>query len=181
MNKIKFLSIDSSLANTGTAAGYITRNMEIVVEDIELVTTSKSKDKRIRASSDTIDRCKRTYRQVHRLIEYHKPDIIFVETPSGSQNSSAMKSYGSTCMLIASLDRAIQVTPVEVKEKSIGKKNASKREMIDWAHSKYPTLKWNYRGVDLQNNNEHMADAIAIAHASVQTDEFKLFFHAYMK
>ncbi len=181
MKKIKFLSIDSSLANTGTAAGYITKDGDIVVEDIELVTTTKTKNKSIRASSDTIDRCKRTYNQVHWLIKYHKPDIIFVETPSGSQNSSAMKSYGSTCMLIASLDRAIQVTPVEVKEKSIGKKNASKREMIDWAHSKYPTLKWNYRGVDLQNNNEHMADAIAIAHASVKTDEFKLFFHAYMK
>lgn len=172
---INFISIDSSLANTGIAVGTIEADGSITITDIDLHETKPDKSKKIRASSDAIARCKSTYGKVKTFINTHKPKIIFVETPSGSQNSSAMKSYGATCMLIASLSpNPIQVTPNEVKEGSVGVKTASKADMIHWAHSLYPNLNWDKnKDGSLKNKNEHMADAIAIVHAGVQTDDFQ--------
>ena len=176
---MKYLAIDSSLAHTGIAIGEINLDGTFTVEVIDLQETEKTKQKKqVRASSDTIRRCRETFEFVQGYIRNIKPAIIFVETPSGSQSASGMKSYGVTCQLIASLyPEPIQVTPDEVKMASVGSKTASKRAMINWAHDKYPTLTWIWRTIkgqrNLQDNNEHMADAIGIVHAGVQTEEFK--------
>jgi Holliday junction resolvasome RuvABC endonuclease subunit len=169
---MKFLAIDSSLAHTGVAVGKII-NDSLYIEGIYLCETEKTKNKQVRASSDTIERCRQTHKFVHDLIKTHKPDVIFVETPSGSQSAAGMKSYGTTCQLIAGLyPESIEVTPQETKVASVNDKTASKRAIIDWAYDKYPLLSWIYDGKKLQNKNEHMADAIAIAHAAVKTVQF---------
>lgn len=171
---MKFIAIDSSLANTGIAVGTIGPTGIIKVEEIHLTETKKSKNKQIRASSDAISRGRQTYNFVQGFISMHKPAIVFAETPSGSQTSSAMKSYGMTCQLIASLNPApLEVTPNEVKIASVGTKTASKDEMMKWAEGLYPNLEWD-RNKDgkLKNKNEHMADAIAIAYAGLVTPEF---------
>ena len=172
MREIKFVSIDSSLANTGIAIGNIVDD-NIFIVDTFLTETKKTKIKQVRASSDSIARCKQTYDFVHNIIKHIKPQLIIIETPSGSQSASGMKSYGSTCMLIASLKPApIEVTPMEVKLASVGHKKANKAQMIKWASDKYPKIKWLYHAGKLQNKNEHIADAIAIAHAGILTKEF---------
>jgi Holliday junction resolvasome RuvABC endonuclease subunit len=170
---MKFISIDSSLANTGVAIGRIEQG-EILVDEIHLLQTEKAKEKQVRASSDTISRCRKTFQFIHEIMSEHNPVVVFVETPSGSQNASGMKSYGSTCQLIASiLPPPIEVTATEVKMASVGEKSASKESIINWAYKKYPNLKWFFNGEKLQNKNEHVADAIAIAYAAVKTNEFK--------
>lgn len=172
---MKFVSIDSSLANTGVAVGNVGRTGIVTVSTISLTETTKTKNKQVRASSDAIARCRQTHDFVSKIIREEDPGIIFAETPSGSQSSSGMKSYGSTCMLIASLSPPpIEVTPNEVKMASVGNKTASKKEMIKWASTKHPLVEWDKnKDGTLKNKNEHMADAIAIAYAAVQTDEFK--------
>lgn len=173
INEIRILSIDSSLANTGVA--FCTYNgVDLKVSSIRLFTTSKSKVKTIRASSDTIARCRGTFRFLMECIEEFDPGVIIAETPSGSQSAASMRSYGATCQLLASLPiPPIEVTPIEVKTMSVGKKNASKKEMIDWAYNLYPDLDWFWHGGKLQNKNEHMADAIAIAYSGVGLPEFE--------
>ena len=179
---MKYLSIDSSLAHTGIAVGEILPDGTFTVETIDLWETEKTKNKQVRASSDTVARCRETFMYLQAWIRNIKPAIIFVETPSGSQSASGMKSYGATCQLIASLQpEPIEVTPTEVKIAALRNKTASKRDMINWAYNKYPELKgweWNNKGV-LQDKNEHMADAIAIVHAGVQTPEFKKLNHLF--
>jgi Holliday junction resolvasome RuvABC endonuclease subunit len=175
---MKFIAIDSSLANTGIAIGNIKVEYPktiIEIESIHLVETKKSKHKTVRVSSDTIARGKQTYNFIQGFIKMYNPTVIFVETPSGSQTSSAMKSYGMTCQLIATLTPPpIEVTPHEVKMASVGKKTASKDEMIKWAEYLYPHVEWDKnKDGSLKNKNEHMADAIAIAHAGVRTQEFE--------
>lgn len=172
-NRLKFVSIDSSLANTGVAVGYVTPHGEITVESIHLVETKKTTNKQIRASSDTIRRCRETYDFVRDIALNKNPNLVFVETPSGSQSASGMKSYGSTCMLIASIDPLpFEVTPQEVKELSIGKATASKKEMIDWAYGLHPEVNWEKnKDGSLKNKNEHMADAIAIAYTAIKTPQ----------
>lgn len=175
MKKFKFIAIDSSLANTGIALGEIDENKKIQVQAIGLNETTKSKNKQIRASSDTITRGRMTHTFIHSLLESVQPDFIFVETPSGSQSSAGMKSYGMTCQLIAGLNpKPIEVTPDEVKKASVGKKTASKKEMMDWAYNLFPDLEWdiNKSTGQLKNKNEHMADAVAIVYAGIKTDDF---------
>jgi len=171
---IRFISIDSSLANTGIATGYIDEKDEINVETISLHETKKDNSKKVRASSDTIARCQSTYKFIMDVIAWSDPHVIFIETPSGSQNSSAMKSYGATCQLIGSLEpNPIQVTPAEVKLYSVGIMTATKDQMIKWAHDKYPNIGWDkHKDGTLKNKNEHMADAIAIAYAGIKTPIF---------
>lgn len=169
---MRFIAIDSSLSNTGIAVGEI-KDGKVLVEKIMLHSTSKTKNKQIRASSDTITRCRSTHRFVHDIIAKEKPKVIFIETPQGSQNSSAMKSYGATCQLIASLEPdPIEVTPTEVKFAVTGKKEASKTTIINWAIRRYHSLTWEYHHGKPKNKMEHMADAIAIAHAGIATSDF---------
>lgn len=174
MDKIRIMSIDSSLANTGVAIGYYF-NGEIEITSIDLTETVKDKSKMIRASSDTIIRCRQTYNFVMNIYNEFQPQIVFAETPSGSQNSSAMKSYGATCQLIATFPiPPIEVNPREVKLLSVGNDKATKKEMIEWASKLYPNLKWDRnKNGSLKNKNEHMADAIAIAISGIQTPQFK--------
>jgi Holliday junction resolvasome RuvABC endonuclease subunit len=170
---MRFVSIDSSLANTGVAVGNIGPTGLITMKNIMLISTTKTTSKQVRASSDTIARCRQTYLFLEQILKEEKPSLVFMETPSGSQSASGMKSYGATCMLIAVLSPPpIEVTPTEVKLAAIGNKTASKREMIDWAYNKHMNLDWFWHGGKLQNKNEHMADAIAIAYAATATDEF---------
>jgi Holliday junction resolvasome RuvABC endonuclease subunit len=173
---LKFVAIDSSLANTGVAIGSIDPLGKPTVHRIALVETEKSKNKQVRASTDTIDRCRQTFKFVDQILKEEKPHVIFVETPQGSQSSAAMKSYGATCQLIASLIPApIEVTPNEVKMGSVNLATANKTTMINWAHKLYPNLEWfiNRSTGELQNKNEHLADAIAIVHAGVKTAQFE--------
>lgn len=171
---MKFVAIDSSLANTGVATGIIDQNGKPIVKSLKLVETKKTKNKQVRASTDTIDRCRQTYKFVDEILKEERPHVIFVETPSGSQSSSGMKSYGATCQLIASLTPApIELSPTEVKVLTVGNKTASKADMIEWAHKLYPNLEWHWHAGKLQNKNEHLADAVAIVHAGVKTAQFE--------
>jgi len=172
---MKFISIDSSLANTGVAVGTIDMAGRITVTKIMLTETKKTKNKQVRASSDTISRCRQTHEFLTEIIMKEMPTLLFAETPSGSQSSAGMKSYGATCMLIASLlPPPIEVTPDEVKKASVGKSTASKKEMMEWAENLFPDVQWDKnKDGSLKNKNEHMADAIAIAYAAVKTDIFK--------
>lgn len=167
---MKFLAIDSSLRHTGIAVGFIDSNDNITVELIDLNNTEKSTNKQVRASSDTIDACRQNFKYLKKVIEEYKPQIIFAETPSGSQSSSGMKSYGATCQLLASLEpEIVEVTPHEVKMASVGKKTASKRDMIDWAYERHPGSQWTFFKGKIKNDNEHMADAICIVYAGIKT------------
>jgi Holliday junction resolvasome RuvABC endonuclease subunit len=71
----------------------------------------------------------------------------------------------------------IQVSPIEAKKAATGRKTASKDEMIAWATAKWPHAPWltkkRHGAVSYTDDNEHLADALAIAAAGVQTVEFR--------
>lgn len=174
MSNIKFISIDPSLANTGVVYGII-ENGVLKPEGWVLTQTSKSKEKSIRVSSDTIDRVRRIFSDINTLINEINPQVIFAETPSGSQSANSMKGYGISCSIIASLAPApIEITPIEVKVQSVGKKTASKKQMIDWAVSNFPDFPFEYKssGEIHLGKMEHIADAIAIANAGIKSKQY---------
>lgn len=183
---MKFVSIDSSLNNTGIAVGTLL-NEDISIEKIFLFENGediekKHKDEKKRNRKKTkecIEKCELTYSNIRNTLQQIGPssiDIIFIEEPTGSQNSSGMKSYGATCNLIGVLKGYFKVETVnadEAKIASVGNKKATKREIIDWSHKLHPNLEWETHRTgkskgQLKDKNEHMADAIAIGYAGIK-------------
>ena len=166
------VAIDPSLSNTCLTAFDISDRL--IVIDSVTISTQKNPNKKIRAASDLIERCVDLYRGSKQFIDRWDPQIIFAETPSGSQSASGMKNYGVSCFLLASLpDRCLEVTPHEVKMASVGKKNASKKEMIEWAYEQHPEAPWLIRNDFPLMKQEHMADSIGVMYAGMRTKEFE--------
>ena len=171
---MKFISIDPSLSNLGIVRGTI-KDGEITLESYSLLSTEKNKNKTIRVSSDTIQRSKFLQKGLMSAIEDYKPQVIFAETPSGSQSASGMLSYGISCCLIALCEPpAIELTPVEVKVKTLKSKTASKKDIIEYVDNKYPNFLEKKRdGSVVEGRMEHIADAVCIAEAGIKSDQFK--------
>lgn len=159
----KFIAIDPSLNNTAIVWGYILDDGRIQPVDYEISITKKSKEK-IAVAQDIVNRASQTMNMLRDRIFNWSPDYCFGEFPSGSQSSSAMRSYGVSCCYLAMLPNFTGVTPNEVK-KVTGIKNASKDDMMEWAERAYPKFPWE-RKKDLslvKGRMEHVADAVAVA------------------
>lgn len=118
---------------------------------------------------------KRIRKHVERLDSFFADvDVICVETPVGSQNAAAMKSYGACVGVLSCLPvPLIYVSPLDVK--AIVHAKATKAEMIAAMHSRFPHLPWlTDTQQKLLNKNEHLADSLAAILAGSKTDHFKL-------
>jgi Holliday junction resolvasome RuvABC endonuclease subunit len=180
--KIKILGIDPALANTGLAlAEYDLATETFGVVGLRLLQTEKGKKgKVVRASSDDLDRMSILHVGVQAVINEFKPSFAVAEVPTGTQSARGSFSNGGCCMMLAFVREEIpliQVDPKEVKLAATGHKYGGKEEMIEWAVAKFPTAPWltrKFKGkVQLLNDNEHLADAVAAVHAGIRTDQFK--------
>jgi Holliday junction resolvasome RuvABC endonuclease subunit len=170
-------SFDPSLRNFGMAK--LTLDLDtlaITIADLKLIKTEKQASKQVRQNSDDLRRAKELVREFQSFAGGTR--IGFAEIPSGAQSARAAYSFGvSVGILAASPVPLIQVQPFETKLASVGTKTASKEEVIEWAVEAYPDAPWLKRknkGNDvLLNDNEHLADAVAIAHAGIKTDQFR--------
>lgn len=180
MGEIKIVGMDPSLRNWGVVRASLDVNtMEISVENMSIIQPAKEDPlsvKTVRKNSDDLRRSKWLY---ERMIDQCKgASIAIAEVPVGSQSSRAMASYGICIGLLSTIQiPLIQVTPNEVKLASVGKKTATKNEMIDWSYKKHPEADWKTRKskgeVVLINDNEHLADAVAAIYAGISTDQFR--------
>ncbi len=171
---MRIMGIDPSFRNFGYAmSAYVDGSLHM--EKIALVETAKGKNlKQVRKSSDDFRRAREQADGLLEMFRYD-PHIVMVEVPHGSQSASGALSKGVCLGVLASINvPVVQLTEQEVKKGSIGKKNASKAEMIEWATALYPELEWPTYGGKFQLKCEHMADAIATIHAGILTDEFQM-------
>lgn len=178
MSTLRIGGFDPSYSNFGMVKGDLNlikgrlTNVELSLEE----TKPDSKNKAVRKNSKDLVRVQALYKAMTKF--FADVDIICVEIPVGSQSANSMKSYGVCVALVATLPQVlIEVTPAEVKMAATKSKTASKRDMIDWAVSKYPDANWltiERKGVLVHiNKNEHLADALATIHAGVKTNQFK--------
>jgi Holliday junction resolvasome RuvABC endonuclease subunit len=172
-NIIQVIGVDPALRNFGFAHAKLDLDtMSFEVEKVSLVKTSAAKSKTTRKNSDDLDRCRAQYLGLKEAEKSAR--IAFVEMPVGSQSARAMMSYGACMALVAALDiPVIQLTPNEVKIAAVDDKNATKREMIDWAFNLFPNAGWLTSRGRLIDDNEHMADAIGAINAGLQNSEFQ--------
>jgi len=171
------LGIDPSLKNLGIAKCELDlQNGEITVLDLILVQTEKDQNKTIRRNSDDLNRARKLHKFFTTYTEW--ADFVFSEIPTGAQSARAALSFGIAIGVLASCNKPlIQVMPTETKLHTVGTKTASKEEMIEWATEKYPGAPWltaKSKGVTrFTNDNEHLADAVAVVHAGVETEQFQ--------
>ena len=170
--------VDPALKNLGLAK--MTYDLEtgrlVDLLSLRLVQTEKDDSKQVRRNSDDLRRCKILYPAFQAFVA--DCSCIFAEVPTGSQSAAGMKMCGVATMLLASSPSpVIEVQPNDTKMASIGSKTASKAQIIEWASSKFPHPDWLHaRGKatgPLIADNEHLADAVAVCHAGIQTDQFK--------
>jgi Holliday junction resolvasome RuvABC endonuclease subunit len=173
---IRVAAIDPSLRNFGLARLLLNLDdMSFHVEALKLIETEKDGAKQVRKSSDNLRRAEEITLEVHEWMK--GATVCFAEIPSGAQSAAASHALGIALGICASIRISnvplIQVQPTETKLHTVGTKTASKEEMIEWATEVFPKAPWLRKSGRVLAKNEHLADAVAIAHAGVKTTEFR--------
>jgi len=175
---VRVVGFDPAFRRWGFAIAEIdTETLQVEIKDLILMKTENRSGKTVRKSSDELRRAV----ELRKAMQKYSADaqVVFSEIPGGAQSASAAKQLGIVLGILSALDKPlIQVTPIETKLAAVGSKVASKQEMIDWAVSSYPDAPWLMRKLKGEmvpvNDNEHLADAVAVIHAGVLTDDFSL-------
>lgn len=179
MSKIRIVGLDPSMANFGMSFMHLDLNtLELSLEELLLIETEKKANKVVRQNSDDLRRCQEITSLYHKAILGFGASFAFSEVPTGAQSARAMLANGIVLGILASCPvPLIQVQPTETKMATVGTKTASKEEMIEWAAETYPDAPWlrhKSKGrMVLTNKNEHLADATAVVHAGLKTDQFQ--------
>lgn len=170
---ITVLGCDPSMRNFGLVRAQldIEKGQILSIENMALIETEVGKNKRVRKNSDDIDRCRLLSAGLKKALQ--GVSIVFCEMPVGSQSARAMASYGMCMGILSQIEiPLIQLTPTEVKLAAVGDKNATKKEMIQWAVARYPDAKWLRQGTRVIDKNEHLADATAAIEAGLQHEDY---------
>lgn len=175
---IRIAGVDPSLTNTGLSKfEYNMGTGDLKLIGLSLIETEKLTTKSVRQNSDDLRRVQVIYRGMAAWLQ--DCTFFFGEIPTGAQSARAAYAFGMVLGLIGSFSTKrplIQVQPSETKMAAVGTKTASKEEIIEWATETYPDGDWlraKTKGVErFIAKNEHMADACAIVHAGLRTEEF---------
>lgn len=165
---IKIIGIDPSFRNFGTARCTYDRNTtELTVESLRLISPPVIETSAIKKRNlDDLRRATHLYEGLLSVCE--GMDLAVVEVPVGSQSARASVSYGVCIGILAACPIPITVvTPIQVKKAGAGHREASKKDMIDWATTVYPDANWLMKGNKYLNANEHLADALAAIKAAI--------------
>lgn len=184
---LSVVGFDPSLRNWGISHGIFDLDTkQIKISKLSVINPVLPTGKLVRQNSLDIESAKQLCASA---IEAAKDaQAIFVEVPVGSQSARAMASYGICVGVLGALRATgkpfFEVTPTEVKMISVGRKNATKQEMIGWAVAEHPEANWPTYKVNgitqiTEAKAEHMADATAAIHAGLHSNEFKQLIQFY--
>lgn len=181
MSSIKVVGFDPSMTHWGIATGRYDLNQHSVgIDALSVIQPVKMAGKQIRQNSKDVDVAEQLYTRAWEAVQ--GAQAVFVEVPVGSQSARAAVSYAMCIGILAGFRvngiPFFEVTPTEVKMVSVGKKNASKLQMIEWGLQQHPAAPWPYYTKHGQQEisatiAEHMADAIATIYAGVNQNTFK--------
>lgn len=176
MARLNVLGMDPSMNNWGIAAGnLITETSQLTIAHLACTRIAEAKGKQVRQNSHDL----RTAQGLTEgVLPFKKAHIVFAEIPQGSQSSRGSLGAGMCIGVLGALRalgcQFIEVTPTEVKMASVGKKTATKAEMIEWAMATFPNAPWPlHHGKINAGMAEHMADACAAIVAGLRTNEYQ--------
>lgn len=176
---LRVVGFDPSLRNWGIAKGLLTAG-QLQIEHVDLINPDLPKGKQVRQNSLDLESAKQLCAGA--LEAAKDAQAIFVEVPVGSQSARAMASYGICVGILGALRATgipfFEITPEEVKLSTVGKKNATKLEMIEWAMNAHPEANWptytrEGKLLVTESKAEHMADATAVIYAGMASNPFQ--------
>lgn len=182
---IRVVGFDPSMRNWGVAKGIICMDQGVLhLDHVAVIQPVLPTGKQLRQNSQDLEAA---FQLCSGALDHAKgAQAIFVEVPVGSQNARAAAGYGLCVGILGALRATgipfFEVTPTEVKMVSVGKKTATKAEMIDWAMKQHPEANWptykqNGELLVSEAKAEHMADATGAIYAGVRTNSFKQTLH----
>jgi Holliday junction resolvasome RuvABC endonuclease subunit len=187
--QLNVLGLDGSIQNFGIAVGVIeTDTWELLsIKNLVLSKTKKSTDKKTKRAEDDFARFAQHWKAIADITESvaieWNPFYVFGEIPSGAQDARASFAFGGVTAMLAGLsltNKVITVTPSEVKVAATGLKHADKEDVIAAMYDRFPHAPWitskrpnamnihEGDGLYLTNDNEHLADAIAVILAGLE-------------
>ena len=190
MKTMNIIGLDPSL----TATGWCVMEVEIPslrpLRVIEHATskTAPNKNKKVRVSSDNLERARTQHKAMLDAIERHGCKLAISEVPSGAQSAKAAMAFGMVIGLLASMPIAlVEVTPTEVKMAACGNKIADKEDIVRWAVDQTKQLgaldqwktgaknDWEIEidGKYVVKTMEHQADAMAVIAAGLLSQDVK--------
>lgn len=181
MSWIRVAGQDPSLRNWGWSQGWLELDTgEVIIDKVGVVNASVLEGKQVRQNSKDLSSAQQLYTGAMAAAE--GAQAIFVEVPIGSQSARAMASYGICVGVLGALRGQgipfFEVTPTEVKQITGHGKQATKRQMIQWAYDQHPAAPWPFqtqkgKTTIVESKAEHMADAVAAIHAGIQSSAFQ--------
>jgi hypothetical protein len=184
-NLFRVVGFDPSLRNWGMSKGVLALDtLSITIQEVAVIQPVLPTGKQVRQNSLDLESA---YQLAAGALAFAKgAQAIFVEVPVGSQSARAAAGYGLCVGVLGALRATgvpfFEVTPTEVKMVSVGKRTATKAEMIAWAMKQHPEANWpmyKEHGELLvsEAKAEHMADATGAIHAGLRTNSFKQTLH----
>lgn len=184
MSKVTIVAQDPSFRNWGLIAATLDLSkpdFDINISEMLVVDKSQtddSKKKQVRKNSQDLERAQVIHNAVDSFLERHNPTMTFVEVPHGSQSAASMKGYGVCIGILGGMKTPmVQLSESECKIAAVGKRIATKKEMISWAMDKHPAAPWKMKKlkgemVSVDGYNEHLADACAALEAGLVSNQF---------
>lgn len=183
------LGIDPGLSNTGYAVARVDVRARRIVKTLELGTiqTERETAKTIRRTSDDLRRARKIHRELKAVVERHSISVAACEMQSTAPYKRISLNFGVTLGVIASFDFfLIELLARDVKKSVTGDRDAPKEKIIRWALEvtrnddvRWPTsarqnrMDLSYRARHVTLGAEHQADALAVIHAALQTDQMR--------
>ncbi|TXH14565.1 MAG: hypothetical protein E6R03_08915 [Hyphomicrobiaceae bacterium] len=173
--------MDPSLRNWGWALGHYNLGTgAITIDKVGLIQPTLPTKKTIRVNHLDMISAASLAKGAHLVMR--ESQATFVEVPHGSQNARSMASYGICVGVLGTLryggQEFYELSELECKMASVGKKTATKAELIAWATKKHPEVTWptytRSGTVSISEAQaEHMADAVIAIHAGVSSIPFQ--------
>lgn len=160
-----FLTCDPSFTAWGWA---VVNRKDEVIDSGCIKTAPDHKKRRIRVSDDRSQRAIEITQTLRRIIQRYNVQFIVSEAPHGSQNASAAVMIGAVLGITVGISVCMNI-PIEyyseqdAKKAVLGKKAASKEEMVSAIHKLYNTKLTGIGYVD-----EAVADALAVHYVATQ-------------
>lgn len=167
----RVLCVDPGLASCGAGVLEVrTGGRFRVLEGAVIRTAPSAKRQNVHAQSDIARRLGEVANALQRLVAEHSPGFVVAEGWSLPRGASAAAKVAASHGAIAGVAAAnalpvLTVAPQDLKEHLAGRKNATKREIIDAVARFLPDLHWPSRTTDW----EHLADALGAGITCVHT------------
>jgi crossover junction endodeoxyribonuclease RuvC len=169
------IGLDSGLATCGIAVvRLLPAGEELVAVE---VFTSKPSDRKVgvRAADDTARRARELAVVLGTVLEEHRPVAIAIEAPSWPRNAGSAAKMGIAFGVAFGLAEEhdlplVMATPMDVKVGVVGRKSASKDEVVLAVETRFPGITWPKQ----TGLWEHVADAVGVVLACLDSEPLRM-------